>query len=144
MERLAMTAAVATLVIGGILGYLAQRSRMCFVGGIRDFVLIRDTYLLRGLAAFGLTAWVAFPLAAVAGAPAAAPLDAADALTIVLTVVGGFGVGYVSVLANGCPMRQHVLAAQGVKSSLAYLAGFFGGAVLFHMVTAPLLFRILE
>ena len=138
-----MTAAVATLVIGGILGYLAQRSRMCFVGGIRDFVLIRDTYLLRGLAAFGLTAWVAFPLAAVAGAPAAAPLDAADALTIVLTVVGGFGVGYVSVLANGCPMRQHVLAAQGDGGAMMYLGGFFSGALIFHLVVSPMLGTLL-
>lgn len=139
-----MTAAIATLVIGGILGYLAQRSRMCFIGGIRDFVLIRDTYLLRGLVAFAVTAWVAFPLAALAGSSASMTFEATDALTALLTVLGGFGVGYVSVLANGCPMRQHVLAAQGVKSSLAYLAGFFGGAVLFHTVTAPLLFRILE
>ena len=57
-----MTAAIATLVIGVILGYLGQRSRMCFVGGIRDFILVRDTALLKGLVAFGLTAWLAFPL----------------------------------------------------------------------------------
>jgi hypothetical protein len=47
-----VTAAVATLVIGVVLGYLGQRSRMCFVGGIRDFILVRDTYLLKGLLAF--------------------------------------------------------------------------------------------
>ena len=35
-----MTAAVATLIIGVILGYLGQRSRMCFIGGVRDFMLI--------------------------------------------------------------------------------------------------------
>ena len=48
-----MTAAIITLLVGGLVGYLSQRSRMCFVGGIRDFILIRDTYLLRGLIAFG-------------------------------------------------------------------------------------------
>ncbi len=57
-----MTAAISTFIIGIILGYLGQRSRMCFVGGIRDFVLVRDTYLLRGLIAFGLTAWLTFPM----------------------------------------------------------------------------------
>ena len=41
-----MTVAIATLVIGVILGYLGQRSRMCFVGGIRDFILVRDVSLL--------------------------------------------------------------------------------------------------
>jgi hypothetical protein len=49
----------------------------------------------------------------------------------------------VSTLANGCPLRQHVLAAQGAKSSITYLAGFFVGAVIFHAWTAPLLFSFL-
>jgi len=138
-----MTAAIATLLIGLALGYLGQRSRMCFVGGIRDFILVRDTALLKGLIAFGLTAWLAFPLAGlVAGTPADA-YSAADLITVILTIAGGFGVGYVSTLANGCPLRQHVLAAQGVRSSFTYLAGFFAGAVIFHVWVGPTLFRLL-
>lgn len=136
-----MTVAVATLAFGIVLGYLGQRSRMCFVGGIRDFILVRDTYLLKGLIAFGLTAWIAFPLAGfVTGAPRGA-FGISDTVTVVLTILGGFGVGFFSTLANGCPLRQHVLAAQGVKSSIAYLAGFFAGAVIFHLWVAALLFR---
>jgi hypothetical protein len=132
----AMTAALATLVIGIILGYLGQRSRMCFVGGIRDFILVRDTYLLRGLIAFGLTAWLAFPLLG-----GSLPFGLSDTVTVLLTVLGGFGVGLISTLANGCPFRQHVLAAQGVTSSIAYLAGFFAGAIIFHLWIAGLLLR---
>lgn len=139
-----MTAMVATLLIGVILGYLGQRSRMCFIGGIRDFILVRDGYLLKGLIAFGLTAWLAFPLAGlVVGGARPAPFGLSDVVTLVLTILGGFGVGYFSTLANGCPLRQHVLAAQGVRSSIAYLAGFFAGAVIFHVWAAPLLFRLL-
>lgn len=138
-----MTAAVATLVIGVILGYLGQRSRMCFVGAIRDFILVRDTYLLKGLIAFGLTAWLAFPLVGLVVGARPGPLRASDAVTVALTILGGFGLGYLSTLANGCPFRQHVLAAQGVKSSMAYLAGFFAGAVVFHSWLAPLLLRLL-
>ncbi len=138
-----MTAAVATFVIGITLGYLGQRSRMCFAGAIRDFILVRDTYLLRGLIAFGVTAWLAFPLAGLVGGARPGPFGAADAATVGLTVLGGFGVGYLSTLANGCPFRQHVLAAQGVRSSIAYLAGFFAGAVIFHAQVAPLLLRLL-
>ena len=138
-----MTAAVATLTIGVILGYLGQRSRMCFIGGIRDFILVRDRYLLNGLLAFGLTAWMAFPLVGFVAGAHAGSVGGSDALTLVLTIVGGFGVGFVSTLANGCPFRQHVLAAQGVRSSMAYLAGFFAGAVIFHATIAPLLLRLL-
>lgn len=138
-----MTAAVASLLVGFALGYLGQRSRMCFVGGLRDFLLVRDTALLKGLIAFALAAWVAFPLARlVTGVALDAPVGT-DGATVLLTVAGGFGVGYVSTLANGCPLRQHVLAAQGVASALTYLAGFFAGAIVFHVWIAPTLFRLL-
>src|SRR5262245_59399630 len=133
LEGCAMTAAIFTLLAGCAIGYLAQRSRMCFVGGIRDFILIRDTYLLRGLIAFGFTAWIAFPLASLVLDSRIGPFAAADTVTVALTIAGGFGVGLFSTLANGCPVRQHVLAAQGVKSSIAYLAGFFAGALVFSV-----------
>ena len=136
-----MTAALATLVTGLIVGYLAQRSRLCFVGGIRDFILVRDTYLLKGLLAFGLTAWIAFPLASFAMSIRPVAFAPADTITLALTVLGGGGVGLFSTLANGCPLRQHVLAAQGIVSSISYLAGFFAGAVLFHAWVAPVIFR---
>jgi uncharacterized protein len=138
-----MTAAIATLVIGVIIGYLGQRSRMCFVGGIRDYILVRDTYLLRGLIAFGLTVWLAFPILGLFTGSRPGPFASSNVITILLTVAGGFGVGYFSALANGCPFRQHVLAAQGVKSSIAYLVGFLAGAVLFHGVIERLVLRFL-
>ncbi len=138
-----MTAAIATFVIGVILGYLGQRSRMCFVGGIRDFLLVRDTYLLRGLIAFGLTAWLGFPLVGLLVGSHPASLNSSDAVAVVLTIIGGFGVGYVSTLANGCPFRQHVLAAQGVTTAVAYLAGFFAGAVIFHTWVTRLMLYLL-
>lgn len=132
-----MTPAIATLVVGCILGYLFQRSRMCFIGGLRDFILVRDTSLLKGLLAFAVTAWVLF------SAVHRISFPRPDFVTVALTACGGFGVGFVSVLANGCPFRQHVLAAQGVKSSAVYLIGFLAGAVLFHAWVAPFLFRLL-
>jgi hypothetical protein len=138
-----MIAAVATLVIGILLGYLGQRSRMCFVGGIRDFILVRDTFLLKGVIAFGLTAWLAFPVVGFLAGTRVAASTGSDMVTVALTVIGGIGVGFLSTLANGCPFRQHVLAAQGVTSSIVYLVGFFAGAVIFHAWTAPYLFRLL-
>ncbi|HMQ33353.1 MAG TPA: YeeE/YedE thiosulfate transporter family protein [Chloroflexaceae bacterium] len=137
-----MTAAITSLIVGLVLGYLGQRSRLCFVGGLRDALLLRSWRLLIPLLAFALTAWVAFPLVAWAGGAAGA-FATPDVVTLALTVLGGLGVGAVSILANGCPFRQHVLAAQGAISSLAYLAGFLAGAVLFHMLVVPLLVRLL-
>lgn len=138
-----MTAAIASLVVGLVLGFVGQRSRLCFVGGLRDFVLLRRWGLLAPPVAFALTAWVAFPLLGWLGGGGVGPFGLPDEVTLALAVVGGFGVGAVSVLANGCPFRQHVLAAQGVVSSIAYLAGFLAGAVLFHTAFVPLLVRLL-
>ncbi len=44
-------------IIGLLIGFLAQRSRMCFVAGFRDYILVRDTELLMGLFSFFLTVW---------------------------------------------------------------------------------------
>ena len=109
----------------------------------KAFVYVRDTYLLRGLITFGLTAWLGFPLVGLLVGSRPASLNSSDAVAVVLTIIGGFGVGYVSTLANGCPFRQHVLAAQGVTTAIAYLAGFFAGAVIFHTWVTHLMLYLL-
>ena len=40
---------IVSLVIGLCVGFLAQRSRFCTMGAIRDFVLFRQTHLLSGV-----------------------------------------------------------------------------------------------
>ena len=53
---------VASLFLGFILGYLGQRSRFCFIGGMRDWWLVRDVYLLKGFFAFIFSAFLGFLL----------------------------------------------------------------------------------
>ncbi len=43
--------------IGATTGFLAQRSRMCFVAGLRDYIFVRDRELLFGLFSFLVTIW---------------------------------------------------------------------------------------
>lgn len=131
--------AITTLIVGILFGYLGQRSRMCFVGGIRDFIFVRDTFLLKGIVAFGLIAWLGFSLAELLTAtPGGSFHYAAGDLTL-QAVVGGFGVGFLSILANGCPLRQHVLAAQGSIDAMSYLTGFLVGAIVFYKFSLPLI-----
>ena len=52
-----MTLALCTLAAGFVIGWLGQRSRMCFIGGYRDHLLVRDKQLLKGTLAFFLGAW---------------------------------------------------------------------------------------
>lgn len=46
------------VALGLLIGYLAQRSRMCFVAGVRDYILVRDRELLMGMFSFLITIWV--------------------------------------------------------------------------------------
>jgi uncharacterized membrane protein YedE/YeeE len=148
---------LGTLFAGLIIGYVAQRARMCFVGGIRDYVLVKDTYLLKAPIAFFVGAIVIFGIAsAFSSAPAwpwvatklwlpipGAPLSSAASTplwtNVLFAVVGGLGLGAFSVFAGGCPLRQHVMASEGDKSSISYLAGFYVGAIVFTAAILPVI-----
>jgi uncharacterized protein len=140
-----MVAALATLVLGFVIGYLGQRSRLCFISGYRDFFLTRDTTLLKGVAgAFvgALAGFIIFRL--LHGTVPAFPLLLSTPLpalntALLITVVSGLAVGAVGALAGGCPFRMHVLAAEGRKTYWFYLLGFYAGLVFYNLVTAPLL-----
>ena len=61
---------------------------------------------------------------------------------MVVAVSAGLILGLFSTLANGCPTRQIVLAAQGLRDSRFYLSGFFVGVIIYNLATKPLLARI--
>lgn len=135
---------IATLIVGFIAGFLGQRSRMCFVGGIRDLYLIRSSYLFKGLIAFLIAAFVGyiifnnnipFPWSVEKGiftAITGAPCTQGTAAYIV-AIIGGLGVGFFAVLSGGCPFRQTVMTGEGNRSALLYVLGFIVGAVIFHL-----------
>jgi uncharacterized membrane protein YedE/YeeE len=133
---------ISSLAVGLIVGYLGQRSRMCTIGGLRDYVLVRDTGLLKGVVALLLAAWVAF--GAVHLVDGASGLIAAGTTPTGLRVIaagilGGLVLGFVATLSGACPLRQHVLAGQGRVGAWAFLAGFYLAAVVYTSWISPLL-----
>ena len=133
---------MTTLVVGLIVGYLAQKSGFCTIAGYRDFILFRDTHLLKGVAGFVVGSVVGFSLLALMGAiyyPNQFPWSYYNSLKMIAgslvktnnlatawiaAVIGGIGVGLFSVLSGGCPLRNAVMASEGNKSSIWYLIGF--------------------
>ena len=138
-----MIVSIASLALGAIVGYLGQRSRMCSIGGLRDFVLVRDTGLLRGAGALLVTAWVSFGLVRlISGSDGKTGLIAAgttpSAFTaVVAIVVGAVILGFAATLSGACPLRQHVLAGQGRVGAWSFLAGFYIAAVVYTSWIAP-------
>lgn len=140
-----MIASVATLVLGFVIGYLGQRSRLCFISGYRDFFLTRSTLLLKGVFGTFLGAAGGFILFSLLGGSVPGfPLLLDTPLmsfksTWLIAIIGGLGVGFVGVLAGGCPFRMHILAAEGRKTYWFYLLGFYAGLIFFNLVTSQYL-----
>ncbi|HEY3365365.1 MAG TPA: YeeE/YedE thiosulfate transporter family protein [Symbiobacteriaceae bacterium] len=137
-----MLTALITLTVGLAAGYLAQRSRICFIAGVRDWLLVRDTELLAAVAGFIGAAYLAFPILGALGLPVwgnGDPTLAAGAGTPLVAVLAGALVGGLATASGGCPLRQHVLAAQGGGDSWFWLAGFYLGVPLYYVLVWPLL-----
>lgn len=124
-------AAIAiSLVAGLIVGALAQKTRLCMVGGIRDAVLFREWKLLCGFLAIVVAAFVCNMVLGYfnpgfAGQPVAHTDGLWNALGMALA---GFG----CVLLGGCPLRQLVLAGEGNTDSAVTVFGLMVGAAIAH------------
>jgi len=132
---------VALLLIGVATGALGQKSRMCFVGGFRDFILVRDTALLRGLMSFFATNWILVFVLSKTGVLVFHYPTLREALFspyAIVSVAGGFVLGATATFTGGCPLRHHVLLGQGRLDSGVFFLGFYAGISLYYSFLAPL------
>ena len=133
----AQHAAIAvSLVAGLIVGALAQQTRFCMVGGVRDFILFRENRLLLGFVSVLVAACIAnLVLGAVAGKEffklgfEGQPVAHTDGLW---NFLGLFLVGFASVLLGGCPLRQMILSGEGNGDSAIASLGLTVGAAFCH------------
>lgn len=119
-----------SLAVAAAVGALAQRSRLCMVGGIRDAVLFRDFRLISAFVAIIVTVAVGNLLLSkfnlgFEGQPIAHTDGVWNLLGMVL-------VGWGSVLLGGCPLRQLILAGEGNTDSAVTVLGFIVGAAVSH------------
>lgn len=124
-----------SLAAGLIVGALAQRTRLCMVGGIRDVLLFGDWTLLSGFIAVLAAALAGNAVlnAALGGyfSPGflGQPVAHVDGLWNFLSMAA---VGLGSVMLGGCPLRQLILAGEGNSDSAVTVAGYFVGAAFAH------------
>ena len=121
---------VFSLLAGLAVGAMAQRTRLCMVGGIRDVVLFGDMRLLSGFAAVFAAALAAnLALGLFNPGFTAQPVAHTDGLWNALgMLLCGFG----CVLLGGCPLRQLVLAGEGNTDSAISVLGLMTGAAFAH------------
>ena len=121
---------IAALLCGAVVGVLAQRSRLCMAGGIRDVILFKDFNLITGFAAILVTVLVGnLILGSFQPGFAGQPVAHTDGLW---NFLGMALVGWGSVLLGGCPLRQLILTGEGNSDSAVTVLGMLVGAALCH------------
>ena len=127
-----MHAPILMSLIGGLVfGAVAQKSRMCFAGSIRDVILMRNFDLLTIIGGF----FVVMLVFNIATGRFTAAFDTPGIIAHsehLWNILGMYAVGFAAVLAGGCPLRQLILAGQGSSDSAVTVLGMFAGAALAH------------
>ncbi len=117
-------------LVGLGVGVMAQRTRMCFVGGWRDLIMVRDTYLFGAIAAFFVGALI---VNAALGnldwgfvdQPVAHDNHLWNFLSMSL-------VGLACTLLGGCPLRSLILSGEGDIDAGVTVLGLIVGAAIAH------------
>ncbi len=120
-----------SLGVGLLIGFLAQRTRFCTMGSIRDVILMGDTHLISGLGALVVVAVITnlilgqFGPVAFFGQPVAHSQHLWNFLGMTLA-------GLAFALAGGCPGRQLFLSGEGDGDAAVFVLGMITGAGLAH------------
>ena len=117
---------LASLGIAFLIGAAGQMSKLCFIGGFRNFFLIGDYTLLAGFAALVISSTIANVfLGQLHWGVSIIGLSDFLWSFLALTIVG-----LASVFLGGCPFRQLVLASQGDSDAALGLTGIMVGAAI--------------
>ena len=132
-----MKAPIAVALIAGlVVGAIAQRSRLCMAGGIRDALMLRDFHLLMGFVAIFVAVLVGNLIVGGMGLRGGfTPGFAGQAVAHtdgLWNLLGMALVGLGSVLLGGCPLRQLILSGSGNSDSSVAVLGMVVGAAFCH------------
>ena len=122
--------AIVSLLIALVVGALAQKSRLCMVGGIRDSILVKDNHLLYGFIAIFVTVFIGN--LALGSFKLGFDLQPIAHSSHLWNLLGMVLVGWGSVLLGGCPLRQLILAGSGNGDSAVTVFGMIVGAAFAH------------
>ena len=118
------------LLIALVVGALAQKSRICMVGGLRDTMMFKDMHLLWGFIAIFVT--VLIGNLAMHNFKFGFTSQPVAHSSHVWNFLGMLLAGWGSVLLGGCPLRQLILAGSGNADSAVTVFGMIVGAAFAH------------
>lgn len=124
---------IISLLVGLGVGFLAQRTRFCTMGAIRDVILIRDFHLFSGIVALLISAFLINLILdqfhpGFVNQPIAHNNHLWNFLGMTLA-------GLAFALAGGCPGRQLILSGEGDGDAAIFVLGMIIGAGFAHNFT---------
>jgi YedE family putative selenium metabolism protein len=119
-----------SLAFGLLIGFLAQRTRFCTVGAVRDIVLLKDFHLGSGILSLGISA---FLMNLIYGQfhPGFQGMPIAHS-NVIWNLLGMILAGLAYCLAGGCPGRQLFLSGEGDTDAGIFVLGMITGAAFAH------------
>jgi YedE family putative selenium metabolism protein len=121
---------LVSLGVGLVIGFLAQRTRFCTMGSIRDVILMGDTHLISGVGALLVVAFVTnLLLGQVSFGFSPQPVAHSSHLW---NFLGMALAGLAFALAGGCPGRQLFLSGEGDGDAGVFVLGMIVGAGFAH------------
>jgi len=119
-----------SLGVGMIIGFLAQRTRFCTMGAMRDVILMGDTHLISGVGSLLVMAFVTnLLLGQIRVGFVAQPTAHSSHLW---NFLGMMLAGLAFALAGGCPGRQLFLSGEGDGDAAVFVLGMIVGAGFSH------------
>jgi len=119
-----------SLGVGLLIGFLAQRTRFCTMGAIRDVILMGETHLISGVGALLVVAFITnLILGQVKFGFAGQPIAHSSYLW---NFLGMTLAGLAFALAGGCPGRQLFLSGEGDGDAAVFVLGMIIGAGFSH------------
>lgn len=119
-----------SLGIGLFVGFLAQRSRFCTMGAIRDLVLFKQTHLMSGFISLFVFALI-MNLVLGQFKPGFEGQPVAHTQSF-WNFAGMLVAGLAFALAGGCPGRQLFMSGEGDGDAAVFFFGMVVGAALAH------------
>jgi len=121
---------IVSLVVGLMIGFLAQRTRFCTMGAVRDVILMKDTHLITGVGVLLVVAFITnLVLGQVRFGFTGQPVAHSNHLW---NFLGMSLAGLAFALAGGCPGRQLFLAGEGDGDAGVFVLGMITGAAFAH------------
>jgi YedE family putative selenium metabolism protein len=121
---------IISLILGLVIGFLAQKSRFCTMGALRDLILFKQTHLFSGFVSLAIAAFLTNLIVhqfspGFVGQPVAHTMHFWNFAGMALA-------GLAFSLAGGCPGRQLFLSGEGDGDAAVFVVGMVVGAAFAH------------